>query len=523
MKSSLVLGVLVVLFVTHFVEFKVEAAPAGPLIRHLSSLIKWSTRSSPKAPQTDGNFLQFENGYLVETVVEGNELGVVPHSIRVSREGELFAVDAAKSNIVRITPPLSQYSRARLVAGSFQGYKGHVDGKPSDARFNYPKGVTMDDKGNVYVADTLNLAIRKIGETGVTTIAGGKSNVAGYRDGPSEDAKFSSDFDVVYVGRTCSLLVVDRGNAAIRQIALNEEDCDFQHSSISTTDIFMVIGAVLVGYISCMIQQGFGPLYFSRMRQVAEAKIQDQPVKEKPIPLENLKDDQDAGWPSFGRLIADLSKLAVEALGSVFLYLIPFNYRTGGPKNGLTPLRDSLVLPEDKAETPPVQKQRTAAPVSETHHAPPSTATVTATATNSYTPHKHHRSKSVSLKDPSLSSKHRSSKRQEYAEFYGSGEAPAQYSHIGSKSQKEQQFSQFGSKSQREQQYSQSGSKSQKERTRHRHRERTGETRNAGEAAFGAAATDAKPAEPKQVDYNESKYDPYNIRSKYNPDDLFNF
>lgn len=58
-------------------------------------------------------------------------------------------------------------SRARLVAGSFQGYTGHVDGKPSDARFNHPKGVTMDDKGNVYVADTLNLAIRKISDAGI--------------------------------------------------------------------------------------------------------------------------------------------------------------------------------------------------------------------------------------------------------------------------------------------------------------------------------------------------------------------
>lgn len=57
---------------------------------------------------TEGNVLQFENGYLVETVVEGNELGVIPHSIRVSQEGELFAVDAVNSNIVRITPPLSQ-------------------------------------------------------------------------------------------------------------------------------------------------------------------------------------------------------------------------------------------------------------------------------------------------------------------------------------------------------------------------------------------------------------------------------
>lgn len=55
----------------------------------------------------DANLLQFEDGYLVETVVEGNELGVVPYSIRVSQDGELFAVDAVNSKIVRITPPLS--------------------------------------------------------------------------------------------------------------------------------------------------------------------------------------------------------------------------------------------------------------------------------------------------------------------------------------------------------------------------------------------------------------------------------
>lgn len=52
------------------------------------------------------------------------------------------------------------------MAGSFQGYTGHVDGKPSDSRFNHPKGITVDDKGNVYVADTQNLAIRKIGDAG---------------------------------------------------------------------------------------------------------------------------------------------------------------------------------------------------------------------------------------------------------------------------------------------------------------------------------------------------------------------
>ncbi|XP_050916412.1 uncharacterized protein LOC127131538 [Lathyrus oleraceus] len=188
-------------------------------------------------PQSDGNVLQFENGYVVETVVEGNEIGVIPYRVRVfAEDGELFAVDETNSNIVRITPPLSQYSRGRLVAGSFQGYTDHVDVKPSDARFNHPK----------------EFAIRKIGDAGVTTTAGGKSNVADYRDGPSEDAKFLNDFDVVYVRPTCSLLVIDRGNAALRQIILDQDDCDYQSSSISSTDILTVVGAVLVGYATCI-------------------------------------------------------------------------------------------------------------------------------------------------------------------------------------------------------------------------------------------------------------------------------
>lgn len=74
----------------------------------------------------------------------------------------------------------------------------------------------------------------------MTTIAGGKSNIAGYRDGPSEDAKFSNDFDVVYVRPTCSLLVIDRGNAALRQISLSKEDCDYENRSVSSAGTYVV-------------------------------------------------------------------------------------------------------------------------------------------------------------------------------------------------------------------------------------------------------------------------------------------
>ncbi|KAB5521360.1 hypothetical protein DKX38_025679 [Salix brachista] len=490
-------------------QFQAHAAPPAPLIKHLSSLLKWTTTvASSKTPQSDGNVLQFEDGYIVETVVERNAMGVVPYKIRVSEDGELYAVDEVNSNVVKITPPLSQWpekivdSRARLVAGSFQGYTGHIDGKPNEARFNHPRGLTMDDKGNIYVADTLNLAIRKIGDAGVTTIAGGKSNVAGFRDGPSEDAKFSNDFDVVYVHSICSLLVVDRGNAALRQISLNQEDCDYQSSSFTMTDVIMVVAAVLIGYATCMLQQGFGYSFFSRMdwysfrrcfglvregkvrtyttlKQSSEAEFKKKSGKEKPIPIvENMKEDPK--WPSFGQLLIDLSKLALEALVGILLCFVPSWNSTGGASKGLSPLKDSLILPEDEVEPPSVQRQSTPAPVTESRqvHAP--------TTSDKYSEVKPPKIKSASFKDPSLLSKHRSSKRQEYAEFYGSGEV-----------------------------LSHGRSKIHKEKSRHRQRDKS------GEVVFGAVGAEPKPVEMKPADHDGPKFEHYNNRSKYGPDSSY--
>ncbi|XP_061983116.1 uncharacterized protein LOC133702820 [Populus nigra] len=475
-------SVLAVLSLVCTFQFQAHAAPPAPLVKHLSSLLKWTTTvASLKTPQSDENVLQFEDGYLVETVVKGNAMGVVPYKIRLSEDGELYAVDEVNSNVVKITPPLSQYSRARLVAGSFQGYTGHIDGKPNEVRFNHPRGLTMDDKGNIYVADTLNHAIRKIGDAGVTTIAGGNSNVAGFRDGPSESAKFSNDFDVVYVHSTCSLLVVDRGNAALRQISLNQEDCDYQSSSFTMTDVLMVVGAVLIGYATCMLQLGFGSSSSSRMQQSSESEYEEKSSKEKPIPIvDNMKEEPK--WPSFGQLFIDLSKLALEALVGILLSFVPSWYRPGGARKGLTPLKDSLIMPDDEVEPPSVQRQSTPAPVSENRqvHTP--------TTSDKYSEMKPQKIKSASFKDPSPLSKHRSSKQQEYAEFYGSGEVP-----------------------------SHGRSKSHKEKSRHRQRDKS------GEVVFGAVGADPKPAEMNPVDYNNPKFNHYNNRSKYGSDSLYRF
>ena len=67
------------------------------------------------------------------------------------------------------------------VAGNgSEGYSG--DGGPAiQARVNKPKGVTLDSEGNIYIADTYNLRIRKVDTNGIiTTIAGnGTQNYGG--------------------------------------------------------------------------------------------------------------------------------------------------------------------------------------------------------------------------------------------------------------------------------------------------------------------------------------------------------
>lgn len=332
----------------------------GFISESFASLLKWvwalpaTTKTGSKA------VLEFESGYTVETVFDGSKHGIEPHAIQVSPDGELLILDSANSNILTVTPPLSRYSRAKLFAGSADGYAGYVDGRPREARLNHPKGFTVDDKGNVYVADTMNMAIRKIGEAGVTTIAGGRSTKSGHIDGPSEDAKFSNDFDLVYVSSTCSLLVVDRGNQAIREIQLNYDDCAYQYGSNFSLGILLIGGAAFCGYVLALLQQGVATAIFPR-REIQEksgrSKNLPGPAKgsERPsfIPIDGEQEIVDGGWVSFGKFFVDILKSIAEIIGGLFSYLTGgFRRKSPYKKGNLWPLRDSLI-PEDDDDIEP--------------------------------------------------------------------------------------------------------------------------------------------------------------------------
>ncbi|KAF2308570.1 hypothetical protein GH714_010788 [Hevea brasiliensis] len=238
---------------------------SGVVSNIVSALVKWlwSLKSNTKTAVSSRSMVKFEGGYTVETVFDGSKLGIEPYSVELSPTGELLVLDSENSNIYKISTPLSRYSRPKLIAGSSEGYSGHVDGRLREARMNHPKGLTVDDRGNIYIADTMNMAIRKISDGAVTTIAGGKwARGGGHVD---VDAKFSNDFDVVYIGSSCSLLVIDRGNQAIREIQLHDEDCNYQYDGSFHLGIVVLAAAAFFGYMLALLHVGYNHCFLPMM------------------------------------------------------------------------------------------------------------------------------------------------------------------------------------------------------------------------------------------------------------------
>ncbi|KAF5203489.1 Nhl domain-containing protein [Thalictrum thalictroides] len=172
--------------------------------------------------------LILEEGYTVSTVLDGNKLPhpMIPSSVLpIFGDGthELLVLDSPNSVFYTISIPISNGSEIRKISGN--GTPGFADGDLGTAMFDRPRSFSVDLKGNVYVADRSNHAIRKISKSGVTTIAGGRSKKSGNVDGPAQDASFSDDFELSFVPELCVLLISDRGNRLIRQMNLDRNDC----------------------------------------------------------------------------------------------------------------------------------------------------------------------------------------------------------------------------------------------------------------------------------------------------------
>lgn len=131
-----------------------------------------------------------------------------------SGNGDLYVADSLNCAIRQVTTA----GVVTTLAGSTSC--GFADGTGSTAKFNIPEGITYDpSNGDLYVADTSNCAIRQVTTTGVvTTIAGANPASCGFANGTGSAAKYYGPRGITYDGNNGDLYVADAYNCAIRQV-----------------------------------------------------------------------------------------------------------------------------------------------------------------------------------------------------------------------------------------------------------------------------------------------------------------
>jgi hypothetical protein len=138
-----------------------------------------------------------------------------------SETDQLYIADTANHTIRRIRYGLSfegcpQPRQVDTLAG-LAGQAGSTDGPAPTARFNNPRGVASAPDGSVYVADTGNHTIRRIAADGTVTTVAGQAGVAGFRDGIATDALLSSPSGID-INERGEVFIADTGNFIVRKL-----------------------------------------------------------------------------------------------------------------------------------------------------------------------------------------------------------------------------------------------------------------------------------------------------------------
>jgi sugar lactone lactonase YvrE len=133
----------------------------------------------------------------------------MPFGLAIDASGNVLVADAGNNAIRRVSPS----GVVTTVAGATTA--GAIDGASGAARFNQPRGVSVDSGGNLYVADYGNQLLRYITTGGVVSSLAGTAGVPGTADSVGASARFYDPVGVVADGT--AVFVVDSSNNLIRR------------------------------------------------------------------------------------------------------------------------------------------------------------------------------------------------------------------------------------------------------------------------------------------------------------------
>jgi len=137
-----------------------------------------------------------------------------PIGLAINVEGEVYVADASNNRVRRISPSGSIDTVAGTGVAGFSG-----DGAAATlARLSFPVGVAVAAQGSLYIADLGNNRVRKVDlRNNITTVAGSRESGYGGDGGPARSAKLNRPFGVA-VDSTGIVYIADTGNNRIRRV-----------------------------------------------------------------------------------------------------------------------------------------------------------------------------------------------------------------------------------------------------------------------------------------------------------------
>ena len=142
-----------------------------------------------------------------------------PSGVAIDGAGNLYVADLDNNTIRKVTPLGVVTTVAGLAQFDHFGNPigGSANGTGTNAQFNFPSGVAVDGKGNVYVADTGNSTIRQVATNDMVTTLAGSAGQIGSADGTNSLAQFNHPYGIA-VDSAGNVYVADFGNSTVRTV-----------------------------------------------------------------------------------------------------------------------------------------------------------------------------------------------------------------------------------------------------------------------------------------------------------------
>ena len=137
-----------------------------------------------------------------------------PVAVTVDSSGNVYLVQNGDSRVRKID---TKGIITTLAGNGTPGFAGD-GGSPDKAQFNYPTGITADSTGNLYLADALNLRVRKIASNSVSTVAGNGVLSFSGNGGPALNAQMDAPQGVA-VDASGNVYISDTANNVVRRVA----------------------------------------------------------------------------------------------------------------------------------------------------------------------------------------------------------------------------------------------------------------------------------------------------------------